>query len=285
MGDVETSLFKIASTDLFSNLQRLLVARDYLAFATNIQSLLEADTLPNREVFLLLLQDAFDLLEPTSTLEEQAAIKRLYDRHIAGRAQRSQSQPSVMPTRPAITQPPADSIVIQMRRVVQVTSYSQVGFEASNRFSLQRTVYRSPQERTFHRAVLLRYPGLLALPNYPLAAVLNEELFRKVVPKRMYAFTMRCALDVLLVTPGEGDPIAAFELDSTFHDEPAAQERDKLKDKALALAGIPHYRLRLNNSDTVTVDDWYAILTDQIGDIVVPKRHRSREQGVSWVPA
>lgn len=179
---------------------------------------------------------------------------------------------------------PLTSGTIQLRRVVQVTTYGWAGFEASDLASIQRTVYRSPQERTFHRAVQLRYPGLFALPNYPLASAMNTDWLRRVVPRRVFAFALRSALDVLLVTPGEGDPIIGFELDSSYHDEPATRLRDRMKDEVLHLAGIPLVRLRTDGSETMTVDDWYAVLSDQVGELPMPKRHRCREQALSFAP-
>lgn len=282
MGALENVSLAIPRSTLFGELQRLLIARNFMEFAGKIKPVLEDRATLNREVFLLLLKDAFDLLGPDSTQMEQEAIDQLYDRY----SDEVDKLPgTAMTEKPKVSAPRPDTLsspVVQLRRVVQVTSYRHAGFEASDRFSMQRTVYRSPQERAFHRAVQARYPGMFALPNYPLASVANPDLLRLAAPRRVYAYAMRCVLDVLLVTPGEGDPIAAFELDSSFHDEPEAQMRDKMKDEVLQLMRIPLFRLRVEDPTTVTSDDWYAILSDQVGELPVPKRHRSREHMMSF---
>lgn len=284
MGAIENVSLSIPRSTRFGELQRLLILRNFIEFASQIQPVLEDSSSVNREVFLLLLKDAFDLLGPDSTQMEQEAIDKLYDRYsdevkeLPGATAAKKGKVS-SPKSEALNRP-----VVQLRRVVQVSSYCHAGFEASDQFLLQRTVYRSPQERTFHRAVQIRYPGMFALPNYPLASVANPDLLRLATSRRVYAFAMRCVLDVLLITPGEGDPIAVFELDSSFHEESEAQIRDKMKNEVLQLMRIPLFRLRVEDPTTVTADDWYAILTDQVGELPVPKRFRSREQTMSFAP-
>ena len=150
---------------------------------------------------------------------------------------------------------------------------------------IKRTVYRSPKERNFHRAVQLRYRGLFVIPNYPLASAMNSDWIRHFVPRRTFRLYLSSILDFLLVTPREGDPIIAFELDSNFHDSVEVRKRDKMKNELLKLADISLARLRTENSESMTIDDWYAALSDQVGEIPIPKRHRCREQSISFVPS
>ena len=113
---------------------------------------------------------------------------------------------------------------------------------------------------------------------------MNTDWLRRTAPRRVFAFALRSSLDVLLVTPGEGDPVIGFELDSSYHDELEARARDQMKGELLEMAGISLVRLRVDDSTSMTVDDWYAVLSDQVGEILMPKRHRSREQSLSFVP-
>ena len=92
-------------------------------------------------------------------------------------------------------------------------------------------------------------------------------------------------VDSLLVTPIEGDPVAAFELDSRLHDDPEAKRRDALKDELLVAARIPYFRLRSENPEATTVDEWYGLLTDEALDKVsVGERLRVRDVHMSLVP-
>jgi hypothetical protein len=92
-------------------------------------------------------------------------------------------------------------------------------------------------------------------------------------------------VDSLLVTPIEGDPVAAFELDSGLHDDPEVKKRDARKDELLVTARIPYFRLRSENPEATTADEWYSILTDEALDKVsVGERLRVRDVHTSLVP-
>lgn len=274
----------IATDSTFKKFQRLLVERDFVKFANNIRPILENPLTPNRDVLVLLVLDAVELLGTDALGGESKVIMKLVTDFAPKCADLLGGSFDAQKNEARSVVPPLTPNLIQLRRVVQVTTYGCAGFGDSDMARVKRTVYRSPQERNFHRAVQLRYPGLLALPNYPLASAMNSDWIRHLVPRRTFRFYLSSTLDFLLVTPGEGDPIIAFELDSNFHDSVEASKRDKMKDELLELAGISLVRLRTENSESMTIDDWYAVLSDQIGEIPMPKRHRCREQSITFVP-
>lgn len=225
------------------------------------------------DVLAAIAEEALHVFENRLSAEERALLK---DRSPT-------SQPSAAPVaRPRA--PRRQEPVIELKRVLQVTRLVPRCFDASDAIGLTRTVFRSPQERTFFEAVRLFYPGLLALPNYPLSAVVNLDWLRLVVPPKTYVYGLRCLLDAVLVTPREGDPVAAFELDSGHHDTPLVLHRDRMKNELLSRAGLRLFRLRVEESVTMTVDDWYAILADQVGELPMPTRLRTREHALTLVP-
>lgn len=175
--------------------------------------------------------------------------------------------------------------VVQLKRVVQLSWFGVAGFEASDAFEIRRSVFRSPQERAFTRALSLRFPGLVALPNYPLDQIANLDRLKAHVSPEAWRYGRMCRLDAVLVTPLEGDPIAAFELDSRNHDRPEAAQRDKHKSDLLIAARIPLFRLRSDAPLATAVDEWYSILTDEVLDkIDCGERVRVRETHASLVP-
>jgi hypothetical protein len=135
------------------------------------------------------------------------------------------------------------------------------------------------------RALRERFPGLLSLPNYPLDQVTDLDRLRGSVPEPAWRFGLYCKLDALLVTPIEGDPVAAFELDSRFHDSPEQRQRDQWRDLLLRSANIPLFRLRSEDPQATSVDEWYQLLTDEVLDKVsVGERLRVRDIHTSLVP-
>ena len=63
----------------------------------------------------------------------------------------------------------------------------------------------------------------------------------------MWSYGKNCRIDALLVLPDEGRPVAAFELDSGYHDQPKARLRDEMKDAIFRLVGMPFFRLRIQS--------------------------------------
>lgn len=154
--------------------------------------------------------------------------------------------------------------VIEIRRSVQSTYYAfspQSTIEALGR---RRSVFRSEQERSFQKALSLRFPALLALPNYPIDGIAELSCLRKSLGERVWSYARNARIDALLVMPDEGFPVAAFELDSRYHDQPETMQRDEMKDAIFRLLAIPFFRLRIESPNSATCDDWYAILTDEV---------------------
>lgn len=176
-------------------------------------------------------------------------------------------------------------VIIQMKRVVQLNWFNTAGFEASDAFEIRRSVYRSNQERRFARALLARLPGFVPLPNYPLDQIVDLDRLKPHVSPEAWRYGRFCRLDTVLVTPVDGDPIAAFELDSQYHDDPQAQNNDRLKDALLAAAHIQLFRLRSEDPEATSVDEWYSILTDEVLEkLNVGERLRNRDTHSILVP-
>lgn len=179
-----------------------------------------------------------------------------------------------------------DRTIIRTKRVIQVMDYQWGSYSVSDALGLRQSVFRSQQEKCFLRALSLRFPGLTALPNYPLDQIADFDKLQSVLDPRTVSYGRRCRIDALLVIPDEGDPVAAFELDSDFHDSAEAKQRDELKDRLLQVVGIPLFRLRAQENSTMDTDEWYALLTEEVLDRVsCGEKIRSRRFYSSLVPA
>lgn len=175
--------------------------------------------------------------------------------------------------------------VIQSKRVVQMSWFGLAGWDASDAFEVRRSIFRSAQERTFVRALRERFPGLLVLPNYPLDQIADLNKLRSLVTDDAWQYGKHCKIDAVLVTPIEGDAVATFELDSKHHDGTVAARRDRWKNILLEAASIPLFRLRSEDPQATTVDEWFQLLTEQVLDkISVGERLRVRDVHPTLVP-
>lgn len=152
---------------------------------------------------------------------------------------------------------------MQVRRVVQIMQMFLGDGQYSDATGICRSVFRSQQERTFLRALSLRFPGLQALPNYPLDQIVDFDRVGAINPETL-RYGKNCRLDAVLIIPDEGDPVAVFELDSRFHDQLENAERDQMKNSLIAATGLPFFRLRAETPDSMSTDEWYALLSDQV---------------------
>lgn len=169
-------------------------------------------------------------------------------------------------SREAAEQYRADHPPIQLKRVIQIIDMGFGDFSASDALGIRRSVFRSEQERTFLQALALRFPGLHAFPNYPLDQLADFDKLRNLLDDETLQYGRRCRIDAVLVVPGEGDPVAAFELDSPLHDDPEQARRDRLRNRLFRVIQIPFFRLRAEQCTSVGVDEWYALLTDEVAD-------------------
>jgi len=154
--------------------------------------------------------------------------------------------------------------ILEVRRFVQSTFMDFTPRTAAEALGMRKSIFRSEQERAFVKALSLRFPALLALPNYPVDQVVELSLLREPLGEKVWSYGRHCRIDALLVLPDEGRPIAAFELDSEYHDLPEAQRRDDMKDAIFRRLGMPFFRLRVESPNSATIDEWYAILTDEV---------------------
>ena len=104
----------------------------------------------------------------------------------------------------------------------------------------------------------------MALPNYLLDQVADVSNMRHLLGEKVWAYGRQCRLDAVLVVPDDGRPVAAFELDSAYHDQPKDRVRDDMKNAIFRLLGMPFFRLRVESPGTMRSDEWYALLTDEV---------------------
>jgi hypothetical protein len=185
--------------------------------------------------------------------------------------------------RPSSKQCPSPAI--QLRRTVHILEMGFAAYSASDAIGLRRSVFRSEQERTFLQALALRFPGLHAFPNYPLDQLADFEKLGKVLDGETVDFGRHCRVDAVLVVPSEGDPVAAFGLDGLRLQDTAYARRERLRNRLFRAIQLPFFRLDVDECHSMSVDEWYAILTDQILDkIDCGRRIRVRASHSSLIP-
>lgn len=209
-------------------LQRLLARREHQAFLAELR-LVMTDATPSQRDYLaalggeglhLLLDDAPtpELLAAYSSLAIAGQIHAPLEALLALHEQLPSGDLAAFVAR--LKQPPrlnreqpSSKPTIQVKRVIQIVDMCYGSYTASDALGIKRSVFRSEQERTFLQALALRFPGLHAFPNYPLDQLADFGKLRNLLDDETLDYGKHCRVDAVLVVPGEGDPVAAFELD------------------------------------------------------------------------
>lgn len=151
---------------------------------------------------------------------------------------------------------------LPMRRVVIHSNFIIGDPRITEKHTAKRNVCYSRQEREFLKAVRLFLPGMMAYPNVPLRNFIDADSIAIGWSRSHHRYSLRAEVDVLICTQDE-DPIAGIELDSIFHDDESAVNKDALKDEIFSLAGIPLIRIRADNTRDVRAEDFYELLRSQ----------------------
>lgn len=197
------------------------------------------------------------------------------------------AQEATEPERPRPAQVPQrtqDSM--HMERVVICSTFTFGFYGMSDTFNFKKNLCASSQEREFLKAVRQYFPSLRAYPNLPLRNFIDLDALDRFADEQMRRFCWSSQVDALLCTEDE-DPIAGIELDSMHHDDPVAIERDALKDKLFAIAGVPLVRIRAEDTSNVRAEDFYELLLAQSETLceLRPRQLQPRRNHDMLIPA
>lgn len=171
-----------------------------------------------------------------------------------------------------------------MKRISIVSTFTIKNWSASDAFDFRRNLCNSNQETEFLRAVRQFFPSMQSYPNVLLRSFIDLDSIGSMIPNSFREFACRSQVDILLCTSDE-DPVAGFELDSSWHDSGDAKRRDDIKNKLFELSGLPLFRIRHNDPRFVRAEDFYDLLNAEPAlDEIRPRRLRSRRFHDGLVP-
>lgn len=234
------------------------------------------------EVPIQLLRDYAELLLTKTVTAPVEAIRGLAKRTRSDRLGELADDMEVSQT-PFVPDYTPRKSTIEMKRVYQVLHIGHEDTSVTDKLGFKRSVFRTPYERAFLQALILRFPGLHAFPNYPLDQLADFERLQGILDAETIDFGLQYRLDALLVIPGEGDPVAAFELSI-----PGKQRSDRhlrLQNRIFRAIELSLFRLSAEHDSAIGVADWYALLTDEVlSKVDCGKRLRVRTTHETLVP-
>ncbi|CAN7494085.1 DUF2726 domain-containing protein [Polaromonas sp. LjRoot131] len=172
----------------------------------------------------------------------------------------------------------------QIKRISIISTFSIRAWSASDALDFRRNLCLSNQEREFLRAIRQYFPSMQSYPNIPLRNFINLDEIGLSIPTSFREFAWQSQVDTLLCTCDE-DPVAGFELDSSWHDNEGAARRDDIKNKLFQLAGLPLFRIRPADPHLVRAEDFYDLLNAEPAlETIRPRRMRPRRSHDGLAP-
>ncbi|MFT5142796.1 MAG: hypothetical protein ACI80V_000448 [Rhodothermales bacterium] len=190
---------------------------------------------------LLLLQRGGYLRMPETQLDLIAETLVNRNRQMPGRAvQFARYRPQADACRGVLAQydaaGPTETSASPMGQTTQV--------EGSQRVAGGRSLFRSSQERVLYQAARRVFDDHILVPNAALHSALDFAAVRGLLSREERDTFFRVLVDLVVFSPDGSRPLYFVELDSPWHDDPEVQERDRLKERMIGLAGYPLSRIR-----------------------------------------
>lgn len=127
------------------------------------------------------------------------------------------------------------------------------------------SLFKSSQERNFYLALQQAFPLLLACPNLPVSTVLKFEPISACPDADVRDYFFKAVFDCVVVNPAaDYRPLYFFELDSKFHDGPAAKRNDKLKNFICDAAGVKLIRIRAHEASETSMAAFVTLVKELI---------------------
>jgi len=150
----------------------------------------------------------------------------------------------------------------KIRRVqgTETSNVSVVGDKQNGEAPPAPALFRSDQEIRFFEAMVKVFSHHLVYPNVAVQSVVAFESVERDLSTKEREYYFRSLIDCVLFDPAaDYRAVAAFELDSPLHDDARQEEKDKMKDRIMARAGVPLVRVRPHNAQ-MTQDDFMKLL-------------------------
>jgi hypothetical protein len=109
----------------------------------------------------------------------------------------------------------------------------------------RRSLFKSSQEKEFFEAMREIYPRFIVYPNVALSTVIEFDNVKQGLSSAEKNYFFTGIIDCVVFTDDQSYmPKYFFELDSSYHDNPAQMKKDGYKNNILSAAGQKLYRIR-----------------------------------------
>ena len=108
-----------------------------------------------------------------------------------------------------------------------------------------KPIFNSRRERRFYDALISVFPNYLVFPNMACSAIFDFDQMKELIGDGdEFRHFLMAIVDFCVVSTTDYLPMVAFEVDSSYHDNPERMAKDEVKDKIFQMGGVPLIRWR-----------------------------------------
>jgi len=139
-----------------------------------------------------------------------------------------------------------------------------------------KPIFNSRFEYSIYNIVLGLFPNHLIFPNMALSSIFSYERMREVLDSDTFKYFLMASVDICIVSTANYLPLIAYEVDSSYHDDPVQKERDAKKDSIFELGGVYLLRIRTYGEPSLSqIRQQIIDATKDLGSVIDPLERQS----------
>lgn len=125
------------------------------------------------------------------------------------------------------------------------------------------SLFKSKEEQKMFLAFKRIFDTYQIYPNVALSSLIDYQKIKEMLSKSEQKYFFNASIDLVVFEPfKQYEPIYFFELDSVWHDEEGAIEKDKMKDSIFSTAGLKLFRIRDKENKRINEEEFEELVKE-----------------------
>ncbi|MEZ4912253.1 MAG: DUF2726 domain-containing protein [Saprospiraceae bacterium] len=125
------------------------------------------------------------------------------------------------------------------------------------------SLFKSKEEQKMFLAFKRIFDTYQIYPNVALSSLIDYQKVKERLSQNEKKYFLRASVDLVVFEPfNQYEPIYFFELDSVWHDEEGAKEKDMMKDNIFSTAGLKLFRIRDKQNQKINEEEFIELVKE-----------------------
>lgn len=125
------------------------------------------------------------------------------------------------------------------------------------------SLFKSKEEQKMFLAFKRIFDTYQIYPNVALSSLIDYQKIKERLSNAEQKYFFKASVDLVVFEPfNQYEPIYFFELDSVWHDEEGAKEKDKMKNNIFSAAGLRLFRIRDKQNQKIEEEEFIELVKE-----------------------